>query len=468
MKDLTQSILIFYISCLFLAVFGGTQAYAKSKTFTPQQVNQDFDVLYQSLIDTHYNPFAYISEADFRTKYLSIKAKLNKPEFTLLETTTLFQQLTAAIKNGHTHVQFPVTTYMEYAEAGGSLFPLELAFEDGKAYVRANHSNNNQIMIGSELLTINGQAIDNILANIYPQISAERHYFANAILEAFTFPRYYWYAMGPQDSFDVELKTNGILTKYSLKAVPVMDGFEAKKDEILGSQPTVKFYGNTAYLNPGAFSGNEKKYQAFIDSAFAEINAKQSVNLIIDLKNNSGGNDSFSDYMVAYIADKPFQWSSNFYLRTSARLKKHTKANRDLTNPFWQSAIDNKDGEQYLYKFDDVQPVAEDKRYKGNVYVLVNRQSHSQSSVTAAQLQDYGWATIVGEETGDYPTLYASQFEYALPSTGIVVKISKGYIVRVNGSKKAEGVMPDIRIEDHLLDKNDEVLKGLLNQLEQL
>jgi hypothetical protein len=71
----------------------------------------------------------------------------------------------------------------------------------------------------------------------------------------------------------------------------------------------------------------------------------------------------------------------------------------------------------------------------------------------------------VGEETGDYPTLYASQFQYALPNTGITVKIAKGYIVRVSGSEAEQGVKPDIVIRDHLLDEEDEILHELLTKL---
>lgn len=100
------------------------------------------------------------------------------------------------------------------------------------------------------------------------------------------------------------------------------------------------------------------------------------------------------------------------------------------------------------------------------MYALVNRQSHSQATVTAAQIQDYGFGTIVGEETGEYASLYASQFQYALPNTGIIVHVSKGKMVRVNGSTKEEGVIPDIYIKDHLLDEKDEILEELLSQIE--
>ena len=97
--------------------------------------------------------------------------------------------------------------------------------------------------------------------------------------------------------------------------------------------------------------------------------------------------------------------------------------------------------------------------------MLVNRQSHSQATVTAAQIQDYGFATIVGEETGEYASLYASMFEFKLPNTRIPVSVSKGKMVRVSGSTKEEGVVPDIFIKDHLLDDTDEILEGLLEKI---
>ena len=244
-----------------------------------------------------------------------------------------------------------------------------------------------------------------------------------------------------------------------------MEGYEAKRTEVLNSTMQLEFLDSSAYLNPGGFGGDEKKYRAFIDSAFVQINNKKSKNLILDLRNNPGGDDAFSDYMVSYIADKPFKWNSSFTLKTSKFLKEHIRKNNDTTQVFWKKALAHKDGEIYDYNFDAYQPQPATRRFSGKVYVLVNRQSHSQSAVTASQIQDYGFGTIVGEETGDYPSLYASIFQFPLPNTNIIVNVSKGYMVRVNGSKKEEGVVPEIFIKDHLLDDQDEILSGLLERI---
>lgn len=164
-------------------------------------------------------------------------------------------------------------------------------------------------------------------------------------------------------------------------------------------------------------------------------------------------------------AGKPFAWNAGFTLKTSAFLKEHVRQNNDTTQAYFRSILDQPDGAIYDYDFDDYQPQPREKRFTGQVYVLVNRQSHSQAAVTAAQIQDYGFGTIVGEETGDYPSLYASIFQFSLPYTGILVNVCKGRIVRVNGSTREEGVIPDIRIRDHLLDEEDEVLEGVIQRI---
>ena len=456
-----KHVLLLALSVLILILVPARAADDVS-TFTQQQVKADLDTLYQSLIDTHYNPYAYVTPDALEDKFNILHSQITKANYSLRETISLYQQLVSFIQNGHTEIDFPAASYLNYAENGGTVFPLDLAFENGMALVRANYSNNGAINKGAQLLAINDVNIENILDKIMPQISAERRYFKLAKLEVFSFPRYYWYAFGQSNTFKVKVKVDGEIERHELDAVPVFEGFEAKKDEILRAQQTLRFYENAAYLNPGHFSGDEQQYQHFIDDAFQQIKAKGVNNLIIDLRYNAGGNDSFSDYMVAYIADTPFKWHNRFMLRTSDRLKQHTKANQDLSNPYWRSIIDNKSGSHYTYEFVPYQPVNKDKRFEGEVYVLVNRHSHSQSSVTAAQIQDYGWATIIGEETGDSPTLFASQFHYALPNTHVVVKIAKGYIVRVNGSEAAHGVLPDVVVKDHLLDNEDEILQAAI------
>ena len=445
----------------------GTQIIAQNgrAKFSQKEVLEDIDFLYQSLIDAHYNINAYVGAEAFKKNYEDVKKAINKDSLSLLEATNWLQKVIAAANNGHTEIDFPGASYGKYAYSGGSVFPLEIAFENNKSLIRKNFSLNPNLKVGMEILSINGLSMKEILERIYDQVSAERNYFKNAKIEMYSFPRFYWQVFGKQDVFEVDIRSGDQLTTCTLSAVNLIEGFETKRKEVLNAQRKLSFFEKAAYLNPGDLSGDEKKYQKFIDSSFSQIKVRNTSNLIVDLRNNKGGNNSFSDYLVAYFADKPFKWASNFTLKTSKFLKEHTRKYSDTSQTYFKEILSHKNGESYAPDLDLEQPQEVSKRFTGKVYVLVNRQSHSQAAVTAAQIQDYGFGTIVGEETAEYPSLYASQFQYQLPNTGIPVKVSKGYIVRVNGSTKQEGVIPDIPIRDHLLDEKDEILDGLLARL---
>ena len=135
-----------FLTILFL--LSGFASFGQTGTkFSTEEVVEDLKYLYETLKDAHYN---------------------------LLETISLYQRLISVVNNGHTEIDFPGQSYLEYAYAGGTVFPLEIAFEYDKALVRKNWSDNDSIKVGSEIISINGMTMVEILAKIYPQVSAER------------------------------------------------------------------------------------------------------------------------------------------------------------------------------------------------------------------------------------------------------------------------------------------------------
>ncbi|MCX2718641.1 S41 family peptidase [Lentiprolixibacter aurantiacus] len=439
-----------------------------AQQFSRADVLSDLEYLKSSLEETHFDLYGHTTKTEFEQNFLAVQKEIRKDSFGLLEVTNLFQKVVAQANNAHTNVPFPIPSYVEFFESGGVVFPLEVAIENGKVLVRKNWSENASILIGSELRSINGLPISDVLEKIYPQIAAESLYFKNTLIESFTLPRYYWQVFGEQKEFKVEVFQNGKGVTYTLQAIKAWDDYEMKRSDIVQEDWALKLLPNAAYLRPGSLSGDLEKYKRFIDSAFVEIDASKYKNLIIDLRNNGGGDDPFSDYLVSYIADKPFRWNSKFQLKSSRILKEDIRQNKDTTQAYWKWILALKDGEIGDYDFGFHEPQPKAKRFQGKVYVLVNRHSFSQATVAAAQIQDYGFGVIVGEETAEHPNLLASIFAYTLPNTKIQLGISKGKIYRVNGIDNGKGVLPDIVIKDHLLDENDEILAGLLEQIEKL
>ncbi|MCP2045411.1 S41 family peptidase [Pontibacter sp. HSC-36F09] len=457
---------------LFLATPGLVAAQHKPIKFAATDVKADMVYAYETLQKAHFNLFAYVSKRDYDAAYNDLLNSIRKDSLSMLETTMLMQRLLAIGNVGHCEVDFPAGSYIAYATQGGTVFPLELAFEDGKAFVRKSYVPDFSIKAGDQLLQLNGKPIKKIQAAIHPYLSAERPYFKDAKLEFWSFPRYYWAVFGQQEKFKVKVKqASGKRSTHTLDAMTVM-GYEASRGgEILKSERTFKCKEDVAYLHPGPFSSpepdGEAQFKAFVDSAFADINTRQARYLILDLRNNAGGHNTFSDYLIAYFADKPFRWFSDFTVKTSEVLKKQTRKEYPdaIPDEYTRQILENPDGTTFAYAQTMQQPMPEDRRFKGKVYVLVNRQSYSMAAVSGALIQDYGFGEIVGEETGDTPTLYAAQFSFQLPRTSVELKVPKGYIVRPNGDEKLAGLIPDHLVRDHLLDEEDEVLRYTLENL---
>lgn len=450
---------------ILLTLFSFYNNYSQTQIFSRNEVREDLEILKDLLEKSHYNLYAYTSKEEFDSNFEEVARSIKKDSIILKEAVGTFQKVISKANVGHAEIDFPAISYIAFAQQGGKIFPLEIALEDSKAYIRKNYSNNPELKIGSEILEVNGKKIEDILELIYPHISAERLYLKKAKIEFWSFPRLYWQIFGEQAEFSIIVNEQNQIKEYDIQSVSAIEDYEYKRKDILSSDRELKFYGKNAYLNPGNFSGDEMDYRKFIDSAFSIINEKAPKNLIVDLRNNAGGDNSFSDYLISFFADKPFQWNSKFSLKTSEYLKENTRSKNDTTDAYSQKILGHQNGEVFPYYFEETQPQESGKRFKGNVYTLINRQTYSQAAVAASVIQDYQFGTIAGEESGDYPSLYASIFTVELPNTKIPVKIPKGYMVRVNKSEKQEGVIPEIPIKDHLLDERDEILDTLLNKI---
>lgn len=452
---------------LFLCNIGIAQTTTK---FSSQTVKEDLDYLYQSLQSTHYNLFAFQKQKKYDSLYNQLRLSLPSDSLAQLQAVTLYQRLVSFANTGHCEIDFPAKAYIDYAYAGGTVFPLELAFEKGKVYVRKNLSTNNSLSIGDEVISIDKEPINQFQKSFHQITSAESNYARNAKLEFWSFPRFYYQMFGTKEEWEVQIKSQEKKIRNVLvKAISVID-FETKRNgELVNPQRAFRYYDKVAYLNPGGFSSSETNgelmFRQFIDSAFADLKLRGSKDLIIDLRNNPGGHNVYSDYLISYFATKPFKWYDAFTLKTSKILKTQTRLQPDTTDAYSRVILSNKDGAIFKYEFELQNPVSLSKRYQGNVYVLVNRQTYSMAAVAAALIQDYKFGKIVGEETGDPPTLYASQFSYQLPRTGITVKVPKGYIVRPNGDRSFNRLKPDVIINDHLLDNSDEILNQLLEKI---
>lgn len=234
--------------------------------------------------------------------------------------------------------------------------------------------------------------------------------------------------------------------------------------------------GGIAYLRPGPFYNNvpgaadmydNRAYRRFIDDAMTGFIQAGARALIIDLRENSGGDNSFSDHLIAWFATRPFRFASDFRIRVSpettasnaARLKTSVDPADSVSARMAALYARSPNGSVVEFPVDQGRPRS-GKRFRGPVYLLVDRHAYSNAATTAALVQDYRFGTILGEETSDLATTLGAMESFELPNTKIAVGYPKAQIIRPSGSRVRRGVVPDIPIGTPAVqDPSDPVLR---------
>jgi hypothetical protein len=433
----------------------------------------DLDFLYRSLQSAHYNLFAYRSKAQYDAFFRELSSRLPATP-SRLDLIREFQPFVAYGNIGHARLEFPVTEYVQAAREGGTVLPFDMRVAGDRVFVTHSYLQSSRIQPGVELLAFDDEPIRNVVERVSRYVSGERPYMVHAQLERF-FPRWLWLDRGSIGELRVSARRGDEPFVETIRGMAIGEAepLKSKWTEALSSRDVQLLDASTAYLRPGPFynvdggdSMDPASFRQFIDDAFRTILAAKATTLIIDVRDNPGGDNSFSDSMVAWLADRPFRFSANFSIKASSEIRqqfeKQVAAGPDedgIIDQMYRAVKDKKAGEIVPIELPEVSPRPE--RFEGKVFLLVNRHSYSNAASLAGMMQDYGFAKIIGEETADLPTSYASSAQFTLPNSGIAVTYPKGYFVRPNGDRSLRGVIPDFEIPSTVfLEGHEAVLRA--------
>lgn len=472
-------ILFIVINSLSTIVFAQS-----AKKYSAQEVKDDLEYMYDMLEKCSYDLFALNSKENMDKLYSSTYQSIDD-SLTEIEIYRKYIPLVSATKMSHCMMNKPWGYYTNhYVNKGGTLFPLSIYFSGDKAFVNENQSTNSSINKHDEILSINDKPINEFLQGFYKNMSGPTEYYINSIIEKTGFPRLNWIFNGEKKSFRLKIKnTNGIISSQSVHAMAARE-YEDKINAHAAEdneERTFEFLNeHVAHLIPGGFINMDSnkdlnspeafdntEFCHFIDSAFNSFQQKGIQHLIIDLRDNMGGDNSFSDYMIAYFAKTSFGIASKMQMKTSQHTKDIWK---DLDLPEIQDMkkqmMSLENGSRFDVEIKQYHPHPDTKKFKGSVYVLINRYSYSNAAMTACIIQDYGFGEIIGEETTDEVSSYGAIHRIDLPNTKFRVYYPKSFFVRPNGDPTPRGVVPDHIVLNDVLTDDDEVLDYTLKLIE--
>ncbi len=433
----------------------------------------DLDSLYRSLQSAHYDLFAHRSKPEYDALFRELSSRLPAAA-SRLDLIRAFQPFVAYGNIGHARLEFPIVEYVQAAGEGGTVLPFDIRVAGDRVFVTHSYLQNSRIQPGVELLAFDDEPIGKVVERVSRYVSGERPYMVHAQLERF-FPRWLWLDQGSIGELRVSARRGEESFVETIHGMPIgeVEPLKSEWTEALSGREVRFLDASTAYLRPGPFynvdggdSMDPASFRQFIDDAFRKILDAKPATLIIDVRDNPGGDNSFSDLMVAWFADRPFRFSDDFSIKASSEIRqqfeKQIAASTDedgIVEQMYRAVKDRKDGEIVPIELPRVSPRPE--RFEGDVFLLVNRHSYSNAASLAGMLQDYGFAKIIGEETADLPTSYASSAQFTLPNSGIVVTYPKGYFVRPNGDESVRGAIPDFEIPAAVfLEGHDAVLRA--------
>lgn len=416
-------------------VWAQEKAYDATRLYPVDTLKADLLFLQRKLEKIHPALYRYTPRQAFNSFMDSLNRAIVHP-LKEQEFLSLVSLLNAKVCDGHTML-LPSEEAMAYNNTRALLIPFSVFFTNGKLYITENCSADSIIQEGNEVLRINGMEAQTVVARLMQRQIRDGHNqtYPLWILNHY-FPSYYLFAFGEWALFDLELKNSHGETfsrqVAGLRKDSIRQYRRARYHSIAsnaGSQQgiTLEIMNNaqTAVLTIKSFDSSLIKelygqdLNRAIDSVFTQLQTHRVKKLLLDLRDNQGGDFETGRYLLAYLLTKPSR-----YLISGAEAK--------LIKP-------------------------RSDHFSGPLYVLINGGSFSNTAIVSACLAQAKRAIFLGEESGGNQYMISGNpTAVALPHTRLQAYISVTNFRISTAPNEGHGIMPEEPVETSL----QEVLTG--------
>jgi hypothetical protein len=399
-------------------------------TFSKQELMEDLSQL-EGFMQMHPQLYEYTSQEKFSRCWEEARSQVHE-DMTVADFYRETAPLVAAIGCYHTRLYVPRHFW---PDQGNCLLPMRLEVVGDRVYVREILAESDRVQPGSELVSIEGLPINEIVEELTRYISSDGFITSSkeAYLEAF-FPRYYGLVYGMKSSFEIEFVQHGSKQqKVTLEAVS-----EEKLGELLATaedplELITQAEDNLAIMRIDHFGfyQNKSEFTDFVDESFAAIAQQGIDNLILDIRGNGGGDPYAARYLLKYLAQEPIVY---------------------FHNP-----------PEPLAETGKPLALASNNHFKGRVYTMLDGGEGSTTGHLLALLKYHGLGEFVGVESGATYFCNDASARFTLKNTRLGLKIARAsFAVEVTGMPKNRGILPDYRVEPtsrDLAEKRDTTLE---------
>lgn len=453
---------------------------------TAEQKREDFNYLYETLKNSF--PYFEVKKRQFGVDWLSMHDEFEAQVLSTandLEYYRTLKKILSQIQNGHTNLIEPGEAYEEYAELYRDMGPWNQVFNnprvkeryaywkeivteseekclpvlfqyvEGKYVVDGGYAGGEPEQIGlskgSVLNSVDGVEIDEYVQGLKSQrVLAIDRLRGKPMLKLLVIRTV------KDVQLEVTLPEN---TKTSLRVSPItyrpLEENSEKPEHLYTAEVFTQY--NAAYLKVPSFSSFyvDKDKEGILQ--FLQETA-QCKALIIDIRGNGGGSDSYWRHnLVAPLTSKKLESEAYLLFRSSDYLKPFMKHKMFFgihtlkplkAFPFVNEQpiyFENNDG-VYTDSDSSVSPAGK-TGFTGKIYLLVDKYVFSSAEAFAVFAKSTGWATLVGTDTGG-DGIGFDPVVAALPHSGLVVRFPCEMGVTPDGKPNEEtATAPDIYVE---------------------
>lgn len=378
-------------------------------TFSKDEYLEDLNQLIKLLNDNHPQLYEYITKKEL-AELVNEKRALLDDNLKIGEFTWLCRSIISEIGCGHTVLP---TLGMNYFLPDSLLFPLKVNYFNNKLYVLNPLVNKDLISIGDEIISINGSKVEKIKEEMYKHISSDannKSFKMEFVNDGFM--EYAAFHFKFANKYEIEFIKDNKIEKVTLNQ---LNEFTEDKNDQIKCRNNLCFEidGNLAIITIRSFyyyHENFTTFKSFVDSCFNDIKIKLVENLIIDLRDNGGGDPYCGSYLLQHIADKPYQ-----YYKTGT----------------------------YFYNDLQTNISPHENRFSGKPIILINGRCFSTTGHLCALIKENDFGVFVGKETGATFSCNAAVKTSTLTNTGLTPYIAtRTFEAAVSTLPKDKGIIP--------------------------
>jgi C-terminal processing protease CtpA/Prc len=415
--------------------------YAPGPTVAADDIRADFAGWMSQLAELHPDLLLRTDMPAFERTRAEIDAALTRP-MTQREAWLLFARLNPTLRDGHSGVQMPNRTELVQAhlDAGGRLFPFPVHLDaDGRLRVR-DAGGVHGIARGDRIVTVNGRSADDVVAELLAVTGGDTLAFRRELV-ARRFQIYYWLRYGDTQDYAVTIEPrDGCPREVALPGAAALPVSRPLAVRAAGEFTHKILDGGIGYLKAGDFGPEyADALAAFARQAFAAFKATRIRALIIDVRDNGGGDDPlWQQHLMEYITTKTYTHVGRYTVRV----------NKDNADPGDVIGEVQRNENKRRFTPSPDNPL----RFDGPVYLLAGPFTYSSAIQFLVAAQDFGIARIAGRETGGLSCQTGQVKRMAMPRTGLQAVTPVIAFIRPSRRGCERGVIPDVVIDDDGLD----------------